>query len=1135
MVGTRVFFIADVRLGSGGAESEREAAASVSVGCANVFSFDLARHYTPLGRLRRADGTVKLDIPSSAISQHTFFQDFPCRNLSGFSAQCLPRQASSSSSEDCTDDRDTDSDAKDGDDAVPLRAVKVEGAGPSDGPVDADSPSLDSQAASEGKLADATDDDDDDDEKGGSHSQRKRHDAGADGEMLTTSMLFFQQAGRLWFFQYDDDSGGTAPVCLGDALRASSATAAPTTTVLADGAVSSQVARFGVHPDGHSMVAVCRDQLFELGLFSGPCVKIPTGIPHVDRVDLAGSDDPSALAMAAAAEFAGGAACPRGHVVDLVTYLPDGRLVLVLSPDTALRSTFSSFHSYELDGAQHSEQIVAVVQAPPNRDSLQVLHVHVINRRRRGADSRPGRAVAPVRALGKIQVVVPCPGDPGVVLLRDDDLQLALLYVPPNQGPSGDAPTGTGTRTASSSAAATLPLKHPAHSHALRRVTKGAFHCDVCRKGGFNATRHARYQCVKGCDWDACGHCVYKAVDHPDIGEEKRAWLAAAGGGDRRKSGGHASADISDRRAGGAASTTTASSAAAAVTAAAAAAAAGVTQQQATPALVTEAVLQKKAFLDDHDHDFFAAAGSPAKRTLGVLVAVCVILDRGEFAEGISDMCFGPARHVRRASATDDTVWSWDAWSSLAREPAPTPTSTPAPTLQASASSASSASPATLPSCEASREAGAQQPEDREPPAKADDKKSLMYWCAYVKDTSPKTSSVLVVNLAPLVGMLHYVYYFGVEPSPNEADLTLLPDAGAGDHELQLAGHWYSDGTSVPCDVTDSSFWNSCPSFDPDGQFLYFLSARYFRPKSDFFGEAMTFQETQRPFLIRLARTVANPFVRNPWVPGQLDADDEDEFDGSDSGTGDTSETTDSEFDSESRDFTDDSDSSSYDGRRGGGRPQRGKPAPSKKPPNASASSTHTRGQHKTGGGGAGGGNRHGGGAPKAKAKKLRAHACLRARCRRTGSSRRTRGAPETHRKTKMIKRQGHGQEQQRRPIAAAHRSPNGKHAPSVVADARGQQMSPASRSLEQHQQEVLKNAQAIDLDGIQSRTHALPHTKVRRYEKLHGLPGGRLLYSRHALSHALPVRRWCLNACRGVVGRCGCLCTCKLIHRHSS
>jgi tricorn protease len=59
------------------------------------------------------------------------------------------------------------------------------------------------------------------------------------------------------------------------------------------------------------------------------------------------------------------------------------------------------------------------------------------------------------------------------------------------------------------------------------------------------------------------------------------------------------------------------------------------------------------------------------------------------------------------------------------------------------------------------------------------------------------------------------------------------------------------------------------PHFDPDGRYLYFLSARVLNPVNDNVQFAVSFPAAIKPYLITLRQDLASPFVPAPAAPGE--------------------------------------------------------------------------------------------------------------------------------------------------------------------------------------------------------------------------------------------------------------------------
>lgn len=70
--------------------------------------------------------------------------------------------------------------------------------------------------------------------------------------------------------------------------------------------------------------------------------------------------------------------------------------------------------------------------------------------------------------------------------------------------------------------------------------------------------------------------------------------------------------------------------------------------------------------------------------------------------------------------------------------------------------------------------------------------------------------------------------------------------------------------------ITPPRFVDFCPSFDPEGKFLYFLSYREFNPVYDSLYFDLGFPRAVRPYLVSLKRDTASPFVPvpKPLKPG---------------------------------------------------------------------------------------------------------------------------------------------------------------------------------------------------------------------------------------------------------------------------
>ncbi|GAC1592189.1 MAG: S41 family peptidase [Acidimicrobiales bacterium] len=75
-----------------------------------------------------------------------------------------------------------------------------------------------------------------------------------------------------------------------------------------------------------------------------------------------------------------------------------------------------------------------------------------------------------------------------------------------------------------------------------------------------------------------------------------------------------------------------------------------------------------------------------------------------------------------------------------------------------------------------------------------------------------------------------------------------------------------SDGSRVEA-VTRAEFVDFAPAWDPDGNYLFLLSARVFNPVNETAAFAYGFPKGTRPYLITLAADRLSPFLRDPRPP----------------------------------------------------------------------------------------------------------------------------------------------------------------------------------------------------------------------------------------------------------------------------
>jgi tricorn protease len=79
-------------------------------------------------------------------------------------------------------------------------------------------------------------------------------------------------------------------------------------------------------------------------------------------------------------------------------------------------------------------------------------------------------------------------------------------------------------------------------------------------------------------------------------------------------------------------------------------------------------------------------------------------------------------------------------------------------------------------------------------------------------------------------------------------------------------------------DVTSPLRVDRTPAWDPEGNYLYFISTRDFNPVYDALQFDLSFPQATRPFLVTLRRDVRNPFVPKP-APVHRDNKDDDDKD----------------------------------------------------------------------------------------------------------------------------------------------------------------------------------------------------------------------------------------------------------------
>jgi tricorn protease len=81
-------------------------------------------------------------------------------------------------------------------------------------------------------------------------------------------------------------------------------------------------------------------------------------------------------------------------------------------------------------------------------------------------------------------------------------------------------------------------------------------------------------------------------------------------------------------------------------------------------------------------------------------------------------------------------------------------------------------------------------------------------------------------------------------------------------------------------DATAALRTDRAPAWDPQGNYLYFISTRDFRPVYDALQFDLSFPQAMRPFVVTLRDDVPNPFVPKPAPLHRAKDDDDDEDDG---------------------------------------------------------------------------------------------------------------------------------------------------------------------------------------------------------------------------------------------------------------
>lgn len=82
-----------------------------------------------------------------------------------------------------------------------------------------------------------------------------------------------------------------------------------------------------------------------------------------------------------------------------------------------------------------------------------------------------------------------------------------------------------------------------------------------------------------------------------------------------------------------------------------------------------------------------------------------------------------------------------------------------------------------------------------------------------------------------------------------------------------------------PRQVTEPIRYDFAPAFDPEGQWLFFLSSRTYAPIWDTVQVGASFARSMKPYLLALRNDLQSPFLEQPSAPGERDEEESDEQD----------------------------------------------------------------------------------------------------------------------------------------------------------------------------------------------------------------------------------------------------------------
>ncbi len=133
-------------------------------------------------------------------------------------------------------------------------------------------------------------------------------------------------------------------------------------------------------------------------------------------------------------------------------------------------------------------------------------------------------------------------------------------------------------------------------------------------------------------------------------------------------------------------------------------------------------------------------------------------------------------------------------------------------------------------------------------------------WLAYSSSLTPKTAGIRLYCLA----------------APLAPEAPLAPDAASNGADAaspgpEVAGSAPAGPRPNPITITRPVLRDVAPTFDPDGNYLYFLSFREFNPVYDALHLDLGFPWGMRPYLLTLREELPNPFIPRP------DLDEEEE------------------------------------------------------------------------------------------------------------------------------------------------------------------------------------------------------------------------------------------------------------------